>query len=114
MSGIRILVTGGRAYADRTTLHAALEDYPEIEALAQGGACGADALAREWAKRRGVTVATYLADWKALGRGAGPHRNQRMLEEFRPDLVLAFAGGRGTLDTVTRARAMGIEVRSVG
>jgi hypothetical protein len=37
------------------------------------------------------------------GRAAGPRRNQRMLEDFRPDLVVAFPGGRGTAYMVRRA-----------
>ena len=110
----RILVTGGRDYRDRTTLHAALEDYPDMTHLAQGGADGADALARQWALRRpSVVVATYPAHWKTEGRMAGPLRNQRMLDEFRPDLVVAFPGGRGTADMVMKAKAAGVPVKTI-
>lgn len=110
----RIVVTGGRGYDRRTPLHAALEDYPDLTHLAQGGATGADHLAREWAKRRpNVQMATYAADWKGQGKKAGPLRNQRMLEDFRPDLVLACPGGAGTADCVARAKLLGIPVRSV-
>jgi hypothetical protein len=38
-----------------------------------------------------------------FGRSGGPKRNQQMLEEGKPDLVLAFPGGRGTADMVRRA-----------
>ena len=37
----------------------------------------------------------------------------RMLEEGRPDLVIAFPGGRGTADLVARARRAGVEVMEV-
>jgi hypothetical protein len=37
-----------------------------------------------------------MAEWERLGRKAGPIRNQRMLEEGKPDLVVAFPGGTGT------------------
>jgi hypothetical protein len=40
---------------------------------------------------------------------AGPMRNERMLESG-PDLVVAFAGGKGTAHFVRLARAAGIEV----
>jgi hypothetical protein len=33
-----------------------------------------------------------------------------MLDEGKPDLVVAFPGGRGTADMVSVARAKGIEV----
>lgn len=34
-------------------------------------------------------------------------------KEAKPDLVIAFPGGRGTADMVRRARAAGIEVREI-
>jgi hypothetical protein len=37
-------------------------------------------------------------------------RNQQMLDEGRPTLVVAFPGGRGTADMMRRARVAGIEV----
>ena len=37
-----------------------------------------------------------------------------MLDERRPDLVVAFPGGRGTADMVGRARSAGIEVIDFG
>ena len=48
------------------------------------------------------------------GRSAGPIRNQAMLDEGRPDLVVAFPGHHGTADIVRRARAAGIKVRQPG
>jgi hypothetical protein len=49
-----------------------------------------------------------MADWEKLGRSAGPIRNQAMLDEGRPDLVVAFPGHHGTADMVRRARAAGV------
>ena len=109
---MRVLVCGGRDYADAQRVEQELVALGPTE-IAQGGARGADALAHAWAKARGVPVATYLPDWRSFGASAGPLRNQRMLDEFRPDLVLAFHGGRGTADMVGRARRAGIEVRLV-
>jgi predicted polyphosphate/ATP-dependent NAD kinase len=37
------------------------------------------------------------------GKAAGIIRNQRMLDEGKPDLVIAFQGGDGTADMVRRA-----------
>jgi hypothetical protein len=36
-----------------------------------------------------------------------------MLEEGRPDLVIAFPGGRGTANRMKRARAVGMKVEQV-
>ena len=48
-------------------------------------------------------------DWKKYGKKAGPLRNQQMLEEGKPDLVVAFPGGNGTADMVRRAKKANIE-----
>jgi hypothetical protein len=47
---------------------------------------------------------------KAWAGKAGPIRKQQMLDEGKPDLVVAFPGGRGTAHMVRIARAAGIEV----
>lgn len=116
----RILVCGGRDFNDRAVMASALSPYRTnrpTEAseliLIVGGAPGADTLAEEWADVFGIRKRVFLADWKAHGRAAGPIRNQRMLNEGRPDLVLAFPGGRGTADMVRRARSAGVQVVEV-
>lgn len=79
--------------------------------LMQGGADGADYLANEWAKTKaGIKRWVCKADWKKHGRSAGPIRNARMLE-WKPDLVVAFPGGRGTKNMVTQAQAAGVPVK---
>lgn len=109
---MRVLVTGGRDFGDRELLFGALDRLHAVHgftALIHGDANGADRLSGEWAGARGVSVEVHPADWKKHGRAAGPIRNQKMLEE-KPDLVVAFPGGRGTADMVRRAREAGIEV----
>ena len=56
---------------------------------------------------------SVCADWEKLGRKGGPIRNQLMLDEGRPDLVVAFPGRRGAADMVRRARTACIEVIEV-
>lgn len=109
---MRVIVCGGREYKDRERLYDVLDGHGIVE-VAQGGAPGADTLAFDWAWSRGVPVKAFPADWKAHGRAAGPIRNQRMLDEFKPDAVIAFPGGRGTADMVRRARAAGVHVAEV-
>jgi hypothetical protein len=78
-----------------------------------GGARGADTLAVEWAKEREVMVEVYMAEWDQFGRKAGPIRNQRMLDEGKPDLVVAFPGGRGTAGMIALAEKAGVEVAQI-
>lgn len=114
------LVCGGRDYANRSTLFRELDriagergSYPTR--LVHGNARGADRLAGEWAKGLpyNIQVIAVAADWKANGRAAGPLRNQRMLHEQRPNVVIAFPGGRGTADMVNRARQQNYQVIEV-
>jgi hypothetical protein len=111
MSENRVLVCGGRNYDDKGRLYIALDRlFPSPTLIIHGGANGADALAGQWCVDRDVACAPYYAAWETYGAGAGPMRNQRMLDEGKPHLVLAFPGGRGTADMVRRAKAAGVRV----
>jgi len=83
-----------------------------VTIVLSGCAPGADTLGTEWAEAKGIQVARP-ADWNTHGRAAGPIRNQQMLDEGKPELVVSFPGGRGTADMVRRVRAAGIEVISM-
>lgn len=109
---MRVLVCGGRDYNDIERF-ASVFLGKRVTFIIEGGALGADNLARNWALRNDVPFRTYHADWKTHGRAAGPIRNQRMLDEGKPDLVVAFPGGRGTADMVRRAKAALIPVHEV-
>jgi YspA, cpYpsA-related SLOG family len=115
---IVVLVCGGRHYGDSDELDAlwlefVLDRFHKhlgIGRLVQGGATGADALARRWAKTRCVELGTYKAQWARYGSAAGPIRNQEMLDREHPDLVVAFEGRSGTLDMKERAEKAGVKV----
>ena len=52
----------------------------------------------------------FDADFASHGPAAERLRNERMIVEGKPDLVIAFSGGEGTADLVSRARAAGVPV----
>lgn len=135
---MRVLVCGGRDYgyrlrgiafgtpqwnsdtrriaAERKLLTETLDGIG-ITVLIHGAARGADELASLWAaKQWGVEPLPFPANWYPRGRrggldkSAGPKRNQRMIDEGRPELVVAFPGGTGTADMVSKAEAAGIRV----
>jgi hypothetical protein len=112
-----VLVCGGRDYRDRAAVFRELDAIHAacpIMLLVQGQCpTGADQHAREWAKTRGVRSRGYQADWRAHGRAAGPIRNAEMLADSGARFVVAFPGGRGTIDMVRRAKAAGVPVRKV-
>src|SRR5687768_6467768 len=101
------IVCGGRNYTNdariRQILDAAVERMG-LSTIIEGGATGADTLAREWALARGdVSVIEVPADW-SRGKGAGHARNSIMLTMLqRSDdnkAVIAFPGGPGTANMV--------------
>lgn len=103
----------GRVRQETSRLQEALSSLPLTE-IAEGGATGADFAASVWARMTGVPVKTFDADWNGYRRQfAGQRRNQRMLDEFKPDLVIAFPGGNGTADMVKRAGIAGVLVNLV-
>lgn len=57
---------------------------------------GADLLAFQYAQIRKIPTLPFHADWKRYGKAAGFQRNKQMLDEGKPELVLAFPGGAGT------------------
>lgn len=113
---MKVLVCGGRDYADDLRVFDVLDELwrdRAVEAIIHGGASGADSLARRWANYRDVPHVPYPAEWMRYGPAAGPLRNQRMLDQSKPDLVVAFPGGTGTADMVRRARSANVEVLEI-
>ena len=108
----RIIICGGRTYADRARVAAVLDQYAAAKpTIVHGGAPGADTLADREARARGLRVEIFPAQWDVHGRAAGPIRNQEMVRAGG-DLVIAFAGGRGTADCLRRAKRAGIPTRT--
>lgn len=107
-----ILVCGGRNFGDMQLLNRVLSDLMPIKLIVEGGAPGADTLARTWAASHKVHCATIPAMWNVHGNAAGPIRNTIMLLT-KPSLVVAFPGGRGTANMVKQARDGGIPVLEV-
>lgn len=109
--GRRIVVTGGRDYADIDAVRHAFDSLQigAADTIVNGGCRGADELCRKVAIERGVKVKTMKADWSRYGRSAGPIRNSQMIAS-NPYIVMAFPGGRGTSNCVSQARGAGIPV----
>lgn len=112
----RVLVCGGRHYSDWARVIECLDCIQvdrKISLVIHGGALGADDLGSRWAYLRGIPSKVFPAHWGMHGKAAGPIRNQQMIEEGKPDLVVAFPGGTGTADMVRRAKSAGIPVEEI-
>lgn len=116
---MKVLIAGSRGWHDPAPLNALLAG---LDVLAEGAGqkltiihgdarSGADLLADTLGRQWGAKVVREPADWDVYGKAAGPIRNQRMIDNHRPDVVYAFrASGKsnGTDDLVKRAQRAGI------
>jgi len=121
---MRVLICGGRDFTDKKLFHKTMIEIdpstdeqklgdPELVVI-HGGAKGADLLADEWAVVNWKSIERYLPDYKRYGPKAAPViRNQEMIDGGKPDLVIAFPGGRGTADMVRRAKKANIPVKEI-
>ena len=104
---MKVLVCGGRDFKDRELVFEFLDNAHRenfFTHVIHGGARGADSLADEWARSRGIQPVRCDALWDTKAMSAGPIRNHRMLE-LGPDMVIAFPGGSGTKHMVESARS---------
>lgn len=128
---IRILVTGGRDYTDRTAVARALTHLnalyihgalPEQIVLVHGDCKrykedgsidldrSADQLAAQEAADLGWQTEPHAAKWDLYGpKAAGPIRNKEMVA-LGAHYCLAFPGGEGTKNCKRLAKAAGIHV----
>ena len=108
---MNVLVTGSRKWTDFGTIYERLSQLPKDSLVIEGGASGADTLARTAAARLGFGRVTVKALWAKYGRSAGVRRNRAMLD-LKPDLVLGFRinNSAGTTDCIDEARRRGIAV----
>lgn len=101
----KILVCGSRTWSDSSRVYDVLKAVSFLwemvvgpkPIIIHGDAAGADKIAGHCAKRLGLEVQAFPADWQTHGKRAGYLRNVEMAEQ-RPELVLAFQkdSSRGT------------------
>ena len=113
------LFTGSRNWGkgyhprdQRTKVADALLKLPVDMVIVHGNANGLDKMAGEVALAQGKTVIAVPARWEQYGRGAGLIRNLKMLDDWKPGMVIWFhedlAGSRGTKHMVNAAKQRGI------
>lgn len=136
---MRVLICGSRTWTNEPVVTSVFDDLvaeygAENLVIIHGAARGADSMASDLAVRRGIVCDPYPARWHDHDKsgpvpcwcrseagtcpGAGPRRNQLMLDEGRPSLVIAITDDLtvswGTRDMTQRALRAGVPVRVVG
>lgn len=110
---LKILICGTRDREPVELLRKILATFPLDTLVIAGAAKGVDRTAAMVAVGLGLQVQEFPALWDVYGKGAGPIRNQQMLDQG-PDIVIAFHNdpglGKGTRDMVARARKAGVPV----
>ncbi len=108
---MKLIIAGGRDH------ELGREDYQKINAIhsgdpitevVSGRALGVDRCGELWADVLNIPIRAFPADWKTLGKSAGPMRNKRMAEYA--DAVALFKGGSGTHSMFGEAKKAGITI----
>lgn len=90
---MNVIITGSRDWNNTQLIYnkldALLEEFHSLTII-HGRAKGADFIAGVWAKKHGVPVVEFPAEWKRFGKAAGMIRNREMLEAYPDALVVAF------------------------
>lgn len=99
-----IAIVGGRDFTNKDALFAHLDHLDEPFTLVSGGAKGADSLAEDYAKSRGIYIEVIKPQWKIYGKAAGFIRNQRIIS--KADTVVACWNGssKGTQHGISLAK----------
>lgn len=109
-----VLICGTRTWDDYKPIRKFIDSLPDDTIIVHGAARGADSIAGVCARDADLETRVYPAKWALFGKRTGVLRNQEMLDEEHPDLVVAFtyniATSKGTRDMVRRAREAGIPV----
>ena len=111
---MRILICGSRYFRDAKRIFHYLSSVPKDTIVIEGEARGADTIVWVCCEILGLEYMQFPADWAAYHKAAGVKRNQEMLEQGKPDLVLFYHDNldesRGTIDMITRTDRAGIHV----
>lgn len=117
---MRVLICGSRHFNDyerfkKEVMNALpVGDYIGSTVIS-GHAKGADTLGEQFARDMGLQLQTFPADWNVHGRAAGPIRNTQMLQQGKPDIVIAFLAenSRGTKNMINQAEKAGVPVKVI-
>jgi predicted Rossmann fold nucleotide-binding protein DprA/Smf involved in DNA uptake len=110
---IRLAVIGNKNFNDYEFVARKLDNEREIGVIVSGGAMGVDALAKRFAKEKGIPFHEFPPDYQKDGSLAKIKRNRLIVEHC--DKIIAFYDGTcaSTHYTSDYARKMGVETEIV-
>lgn len=104
---MKVAIVGSRKYTNLRKVQTYIATLPKDTVVISGGAVGVDRIAEAAAKRLGLQVIVYPAEWDKHGIMAGKIRNSLIVEEC--DRLVAFwdKKSNGTKDSIDKARKAG-------
>lgn len=109
---MKLGVSGYRDFHDYEFVKRKLDEFlgpigrPEV--INVGDAKGVDSLVVQYCVERGIPFKIFVANWDSFGKGAGPKRNQKIIDESDSFIGFIHEKSKGTLDTLRRAEKKNI------
>lgn len=110
---MKLAIVGSRNFNNQEYFNNIIDQFIETNGvpsmIISGGASGADTLARNYAITRNIQLIEHMADW-SKGRGAGPERNTKIVNDC--DIMIAFPSNesKGTFDSIRKCQKMNKKV----
>lgn len=120
---MRYLICGGRRFDNSPLMNSYLDaNRANIDLIITGAQrfwtggkwIGADFFAIQWAWLNEVPFISVPARFATYGKKAGNIRNRLMLQDWKPDRVIAFPGNQGTRNMIDLAADSRIPFEYVG
>lgn len=108
--GMKTIIAGTRTITSYALVAEAIaESGFAIAEVVSGGARGVDSLGEHWARRNGVPLRLFPADWDRHGKAAGYIRNAQM-GDYADALIAVTTGSPGTRNMIEYATRKGLKV----
>jgi len=108
---MKVIIAGSREITNKELVFHILDsNKSHITEVVCGMARGIDLFGKEWAIKNNIPVAEFPADWKGLGRKAGPIRNCQMAEYADALIAIWDGNSKGTKHMIDYATKKGLKV----
>jgi hypothetical protein len=112
---VQVVIAGSRGLQDDHLVAAAIAASGfDITEVLSGTCRGVDQMGERWGRATGVPITRFPADWRRLGRAAGPARNKAIIDVVASThgaLIAVWDGiSPGTRCTIAYARQRGVPV----
>ena len=113
---LKVIVAGSRDFKDSKEIFCRLnylfQHYkPEDIEIVSGTARGVDQIGEQFAKKRGMKIKRFPADWAKYGKSAGPIRNEQMAKYATHCVCFHRGKSLGTANMIQLAEQYKLETR---